>query len=409
MTTDYGYQLPIVVNPEHTLCYVIHVPDDLYHIAAFHGQIWELTRWYNWAKDEAHTAVLVANVWKGIYERMRTEDCCDCPPRIRLNHGVLQWQNGDGSWTTLDSGDERTSGTAPIPYPANPDGACLAAENITAIYQTALTQLRAGVAAAEVAVLISITITGIMGAFISPAIISTIALAITFAALEIGTTGLDNMLATDHLNNFKCSVYCHIQLDGSVTAEDFTAIRSDMATWATSVELTIIQYWLDGFGSVGLQRQAQAGGITSGDCSMCACGDCPFVNFSTANYTAILGTVGSGGRSGLTLQSTTVDGGNGIQLELGVDTTSCSANQVDFWVYVDWSSSYARNIEYELRDASETVIQSGIAGMIDERVWAHLTIGIAPRWSLSEFHLWIRTGAEGQAGLFKVDDIAWTE
>lgn len=271
MTKDYGYQLPEVVNPETTLCYQIHVPNDLYHIAAFHGQIWELTRWYNWAKDEAHTALLVAEVWKGIYEAMRTEDCCDCPPRIRLNGGILQWQDGGGIWHDITSGDERSSGTAPIPYPENPDGACLAAENITAIYQTALTQLRAGVAAAEVAVVISITITGIMGAFISPAIVSTIALAIVFAALELGTTGLDIMLGSDHLENFKCVVYCNTESDGSITAAGFTAIRSGMANWASGIELAIIQQWLDGFGSVGLQRQALAGGITTGDCEACDC------------------------------------------------------------------------------------------------------------------------------------------
>lgn len=273
MTTDYGYQLPTVINPEHTRCYVIHVPDDLYHIAAFKGQIWELTRWYNWAKDDDHLAIQVAEVWKGIYAAMNSEDCCDCPPRIRLNHGIIQWQDGTGEWSDLDTGDERTSGTATPPYPDNPDGACLAAANLTAIYQTALTQIRAGVVAAEVAVAISATITGIMSLFIAPAIVSTIALAITGMALDIGESGLDAMLDSAHLNNFQCTIYCHTETDGSITASGFTAIRAGMAEWASGIELEIIRFWLDGFGSVGLTRQGLAGGITTADCSACDCAE----------------------------------------------------------------------------------------------------------------------------------------
>jgi len=272
MTTDYGYQLPLVIDPESSLCFTIHVPNDLYHIAAFKGQIWELTRWYNWAKDPDHLAIQVAEVWKGIYNRMQTENCCDCPPRIRLNKGILQWQNGDGSWSDLETGDERTSGTATPPYPDNPDGACLAAENITAIYQTALTQVRAGVATAEVAVAIAATVTGIMSLFIAPAIVSTIALAITGIALDVGEAALDTMLDPAHLDAFKCVIYCHISVDGTVTASQYTEMRENMASWASGSELAIIQYWLDGFGSVGLTRQGRAGGITSGDCDDCECG-----------------------------------------------------------------------------------------------------------------------------------------
>jgi hypothetical protein len=285
MTTDYGYQLPTVINPPHTKCFVIHVPDDLYHIAAFKGQIWELTRWFNWAKDVDHLALQVAEVWKGIYNAMQTEDCCDCPPRIRLNHGIIQWQDSDGNWHDTEDGDERTSGTAIPPYPDNPDGACLAAANITAIYQTALTQLRAGVVASEVAVAIAATITGIMGIFIAPAIVSTIALAITGMALDAGEAALDTMLEQSHLDNFQCSVYCHTESDGSVTASGFTGMREAMANWATGVELALIQFWLDGFGSVGLTRQGAAGGITTADCSACDCaGDwCLDIDFTVTD------------------------------------------------------------------------------------------------------------------------------
>lgn len=324
---DYGYVLPDVVDPSETICFQVYVPDDQFHIAAFMGQLWELTRWYNWAKNDAHTAILVADVWKQIYEQTRTNGACEttlfdirqqedepciiqkttdggdtwvdavdlqlCPPKIRVNKGIIEWQDENGDWHELDTGDERVDGSAPIPYPANPDGACLTAENITSIYQTALTQIRAGLVASEVAVAIAATITGIMSLFIAPAIIGTIALAITGIALDAGEAGLDAMLDSGHLEEFKCSVYCNTQPDGSITAAGFTAMRTDMATWASGLELQIIQFWLDGFGSVGLTRQATAGGITVADCT---CIDC-----LTIGLTYVTGTGAATVQSGDTV------------------------------------------------------------------------------------------------------------
>lgn len=205
-----------------------------------------------------------------------------CPPKIRVNNGVIEWQDGDGDWHEVDTGDEREDGTAPIPYPSNPDGACLAAENITAVYQSALTEIRSGITASRDLVAIAAGISGIMTAFMPLALVTTIAFSLTAAALAVGGAGLDDMLDTESLDNFKCSVYCNIEPDGSITASDYTALRASMATWGATVELEIINIWLDAFGSVGLQRMAKAGGITTGNC---ACEDC-----ETITLTYVTGT-----------------------------------------------------------------------------------------------------------------------
>lgn len=197
-------------------------------------------------------------------------DMTKCPPKIRVNNGVIQWYNEDtDTWEDVDTGDERVDGDAPVPYAGNPDGNCLAAENITAVYQSALTEIRAGITASRDLVAIAAGISGIMTAFMPLAIVTTVAFGLTAAALAVGGAGLDDMLDAESLTEFKCSIYCNIQTDGSITAADFTALRTDMATWAATVELEIINIWLDAFGSVGLQRQAKAGGITTGDCSDC--------------------------------------------------------------------------------------------------------------------------------------------
>jgi len=294
--------LPEVVDPDDRLCMKIPVPNDRFHIAAFRGALLNLAAAYKWQDDVDHTAKDVALVWRDIIDdlnwgcglddvRQNEENPCTlektfdgetweafadlqkCPPHIRVNNGVIEWFDPtDSTWKPLEGTDERKDGTAPIPYPDNPDGNCLAAENITSVYQSALTQVRAGLIAGEVAVAIAATVTGIMSLFIPAAIVSTFALALTGIALDIGEAGLDDMLDTDSLDHFKCTIYCNIETDGSVTASDFTQIRAAMGAWADSAELAIIQYWLDGFGSVGLQRQGTANNITTGDCDDCDCG-----------------------------------------------------------------------------------------------------------------------------------------
>lgn len=310
MTTDYGYQLPLEIDPSEKVCFQILVPNDLYHIAAFKGQIWELTRWFNWAKDEAHTALEVAEVWKQIYEQVRASEGCDpmaylnnvrqntdnpctlektfdgatwesfanlllCQPKLRYNGGLLQWYNPvTGQWETADSGDERYDGSAPPPWPSGTvppgeDGACLAAENIAATWQSALTELKAGLTIGRDVLALTTGLAGTMSLFIPQTLIAAIAQSIVLVVVQGGISFIDTML--DHIDEFKCSVRCAIESDGSVTAADFNKIEEDIQTWASGLELEVLTAWLDGFGSVGLTRQGRAAGITTGDCTDCEC------------------------------------------------------------------------------------------------------------------------------------------
>jgi len=82
------YFLPIDVNPPTKVCFQIEVPNDIYHIAAFMGQIYALARAYSWADDPAHTAKLVAAVWMDIFDNLKR---CPPPPSIGgADEGVEQ-------------------------------------------------------------------------------------------------------------------------------------------------------------------------------------------------------------------------------------------------------------------------------------------------------------------------------
>lgn len=309
-----GYEIPEQVDGyTQFVCYRVYVPDVREYRAAFKGQLTMLEKWWTWEKDGNKTdkrAVRAARYWQQLLASL-TEDNCDmsglqdvrqneespctlektldgslwipfanlqlCPPKIRTNGGKLQWQNPvTGEWEDLETGDERTDGEAPPPWPdgtvpEGEDGACLAAENIAATWQSALSELHAGLVIGRDVLAMTTGLAGTMSLFIPQTLIAAIAQAIVLVVVQGGVSFVEDM--QDHVNQLKCSVKCHIEADGSVTAADFTAILADVGEWASGLELEVLTNWLEGFGSVGLTRQGKAAGITTGDCSDCDCDD----------------------------------------------------------------------------------------------------------------------------------------
>lgn len=77
---DGGYSLPDEIDPPR-IRFCVEIPDNLFHIMAFWGALTELTKWWNWQRDEAHTALLVTAVWKDVIEQARASfaagECLD--------------------------------------------------------------------------------------------------------------------------------------------------------------------------------------------------------------------------------------------------------------------------------------------------------------------------------------------
>lgn len=88
--------LPTVINPPKRRCFVIEVPDEPQHVAAFRGAMLDLASAYKWADDPLHKAREVALVWRDVIDAMR--DCEICiPPSGGVDEGVEQMirQNPD--------------------------------------------------------------------------------------------------------------------------------------------------------------------------------------------------------------------------------------------------------------------------------------------------------------------------
>jgi hypothetical protein len=70
--------LPSVIRPPDSIDFCVPVPNDVFHLAAFRGALEGLASAYKWQDDNAHTAKLVAKVWREIADNL--EKCKICLP-----------------------------------------------------------------------------------------------------------------------------------------------------------------------------------------------------------------------------------------------------------------------------------------------------------------------------------------
>jgi len=99
------WSLPIDITPGSSTCWLVPVPDDPFHKAAFLGALQSLGSASKWQDDPDHKAVDAAKVWRGIADGLT-----ECPPVIMFQNPdpctlQVSFDSGD-TWTTIyDDGD----------------------------------------------------------------------------------------------------------------------------------------------------------------------------------------------------------------------------------------------------------------------------------------------------------------
>lgn len=94
------YVLPEVVEPSTSVCYMVPVPNDPQHIAAFMGAIFGLSKPYEWQNDPAHTAIDVGAVWLNIFNNL--EQCSGMTLYRQIDSCILEASNDGGStWEVI--------------------------------------------------------------------------------------------------------------------------------------------------------------------------------------------------------------------------------------------------------------------------------------------------------------------
>jgi len=121
--------LPENLHPD-TIKFCIEIPNEFFYKQAFWGALWTLTRAYNHADDDDHTALEVAAVWRDLWfsNRSAFEDgdgmCGNCcPDEITILRQIFTQNNNYYSFVMnlLDDGESANSFApdAPENYDSN--------------------------------------------------------------------------------------------------------------------------------------------------------------------------------------------------------------------------------------------------------------------------------------------------
>lgn len=135
MKRDGGWRLPATMNPAR-FCVTINVPKDREHVTAFMGALLELTKWWNWQRDDGHGAIQAAMVWQDVltplagaisYAEPTVNEDCVMPTRFRLDECGLEYSNDDGvTWLAVEGWDVNAAacftGPQGEPGPTGPQG-----------------------------------------------------------------------------------------------------------------------------------------------------------------------------------------------------------------------------------------------------------------------------------------------
>lgn len=104
------YPLPDIPDKSDTICVQLEIPNDIGHRQAFLGAVYNLTRWYSWKQDSAHTALAAAERWKPIYQTLQQTMYSGCPCgvpddgdciKLAANHPSFRYAPNDPFQTPL--------------------------------------------------------------------------------------------------------------------------------------------------------------------------------------------------------------------------------------------------------------------------------------------------------------------
>jgi len=197
-------------------------------------------------------------------ENLRYDSGCDC---------VQQTYDGGDTWVDQPGQDPRHSTTFLYPPVTADDPRCQAASNMTAYFEniigTALNVLAFGLDALGVA-------TTIMPLFIELgpfAILFELGLGLGSGLVSLGVDVINEEFSPEVYDALTCIFYCHIEANGSVTAEDLSAINAQVISDLNPDVQLIMGLCFLLMGEVGLSNAGTLGEAAA-DCDACECGWC---------------------------------------------------------------------------------------------------------------------------------------
>jgi len=273
---DYGVGYPTPLSiPDDTSCWTIPVPNDAAWQAVLIGLLQTLTEEKSWQQYEG---ALSQEDAAGRWAEMVTEflfnslvGCSATPPdgiRYNADTDAVQIQTPDGEWHDNPDADPRHSGSNKFPPIVSDSPRCDSAANMVAWIKNFIDTLvtvkdETGIIAAFFLDVLEV----LWGAGIFLAIITLFVETLLFLGLD---TVIDAFTSTVY-DELLCIFYCHLEADGTMTADELAAINADIASIIGGNVATVLTAMFFIMGEVGLSNVG-ASGTEVGDCS--GCGDC---------------------------------------------------------------------------------------------------------------------------------------
>jgi len=273
---DYGVGYPTPSSiPDDTSCWTIPVPNDAAWQAVLIGLLQTLTEEKSWQQYEgALSQEDAAARWADMVTEFLFNSLVGCsatPPdgiRYDLDTDAVQIQTPDGEWHDNPDADPRHSGSNKFPPIVSDNPRCDSAANMVAWIKNFIDTLVTVKDETGIIVAFFLDVLEVLwGAGIFLALITLFVETLLFLGLD---SVIDAFTSTVY-DELLCIFYCHLEADGTMTADELSAINSDIASIIGGNVATVLTAMFFIMGEVGLSNVG-ASGTEVGDCS--DCGDC---------------------------------------------------------------------------------------------------------------------------------------
>lgn len=316
-----AYLLPENPNPVGYIPVCVEVPDDRMHLLAFLGQIDALSKWWNWERDEAHTAKVAAKRWEYVLSQVRASidgqtGCAEMTTLLRMSADCqdIEYSTDNGNtWQVLTNISDCIStgiqsaldaGTiaAPSNYPqwdepevnttnTTVDAMSCGIADFTSNYliekfndQLDLIEagVQAGLTVAKIAADVVASVlrfTQVVGGAIDVAkdLIEG-AIDVTFAVIRASDT-------VEWRSDVKCDLYCRLkENEGTFGTSRVPVVAgwTDYCASLTSIAISpLFARFLDAIDVAGFRRLAKIAENNAGECDDCECNVVVEYNFSS--------------------------------------------------------------------------------------------------------------------------------
>lgn len=303
--TNYGYKLPAQLTDHEKECIQLWIPKNLEYRAAFFGAITTLTKWFNWERTGDRSGAIASGYWKEILKDVQFGNCegDTMPTEFRFTEACgLEYSNGS-TWTPVPGWGEfaATCFTGPPGAdgeqgPPGQDCDCSGAGNGSEVPEPEpevfgktcdiasyiANQIRSDYLEITADYILNVVDQGqnslewmndaINRFSIEHALVAVFVSWVNMIDAQANTTFYDFVNTSEFLDAFRCTLYCAMDGDPSITPSTIATWKESMETDYPGSGTSAILRYMETINLGDYRLYAYLGSQTTGaDCTQCDC------------------------------------------------------------------------------------------------------------------------------------------